>query len=494
MKNFKIRKIENSASLNYSLLYSTVLPELATLDKKEIIALIAVQYLHNFKTNGLNSNMIGNAFNYKAESIKLGLEGLIEKNILLYEDNTLVYNYKYLYEKNRDVVVNMLQILNNTKGQIKVQIGEIKKEIVEAAQNKDFERVIELTKKLGDLENNIVESPKKSKKVKTSEGSTTITNNTKEIVEETQKEADLDVEKEIEHKDTTSTPEAEKPAKIEQKEVIKEDTSNDINKYKNICLELSNYKIPNYEKETSNNTEVDNNKDENKLEMEKSKTENLMKKLLELDNSDLNIKDKIEKINIKVKSWISENKKDYSDKYYLQVALNNYLQSEIDNIIENNKTYNNLPEATEEEKTEINGEYEIENAVDKYAKALEILHSKYVSDKVSKEDITKEFDEFFIYMDKTQANIIEVYRSLKHKFEKNMVKDIPTPTQKEQKEAVLDVKKETENKDTTSTPKAEKTPLNSVEKHKDEFARVREEALKTEKNNEEVTSFFDNII
>src|SRR5690606_19542450 len=100
MKNFKIKKIENSASLNYSLLYSTVLPELATLDKKEIIALIAVQYLHNFKTNGLNSNMIGNAFNYKAESIKLGLEGLIEKNILLYEDNTLVYNYKYLYEKN----------------------------------------------------------------------------------------------------------------------------------------------------------------------------------------------------------------------------------------------------------------------------------------------------------------------------------------------------------------------------------------------------------
>ena len=172
--------------------------------------------------------------------------------------------------------------------------------------------------------------------------------------------------------------------------------------------------------------------------MEKSKTENLMKKLLELDNSDLNIKDKIEKNNIKVKSWISENKKYYSNSFYCQEALNNYLQSEIDNIIENNKTYNSLPEATEEEKTEINGEYEIENAVDKYAKALEILHSKYVSDKVSKEDITKEFDEFFEYMEKTQENIIEVYRSLKHKFEK----------------------------------------------HKDKFARVREEALKTEKNNE----------
>lgn len=33
-----------------------------------------------------------------------------------------------------------------------------------------------------------------------------------------------------------------------------------------------------------------------------------------------------------------------------------------------------------------------------------------------------------------------------------------------------------------------------LKKYKDEFVRMREEALKTEENNEEVTSFFDNII
>lgn len=458
MTNFTIKKLESLKGIGYSVIHSTLLPELKRLNKSEIVCLIIMNYLHDFKDQNFSYYNIGIAFDIKYDTVKAGFEGLQEKNIITIEDNLVALNSKYFNEKNLVEKKIFESIMNNTKNSIGDRLEGLNKKMGEALKNGDTELALKINDEILLLSKSI-KNPESKKETATIE------------VEETQKEAVLDVEKEIEHKDTTSTPEAEKQAETIQKEVIKEDTSND--------------------------TEVDNNEeDENKLKMEKNKTENLMTKLLELDNSNVSVKDKIEKINIKVKSWLIENKKYYSNPFYRQEALNNYLQSEIDNIIENNKIYNNLPEATEEEKTEINGEYEIENSYDKYAKALEILHSKYVSDKVSKEYITKEFDEFFEFgMDKTQANIIEVYKILKYKFEKNMVKVIPTPAPEETtKEAVLDVVKEIQVKDTPVAPEAEKTALNGVEKYKDEFARMREEALKTEKNNEEVTSFFDNII
>lgn len=457
MTNFTIKKIESLKGIGYSVIHSTLLPELKRLNKSEIVCLIIMNYLHDFKDQNFSYYNIGIAFDIKYDTIKAGFEGLQEKNIITIEDNLVALNSKYFNEKNLVEKKIFESIVNNTKNSIGDRLEDLNKKMGEALKIGDTELALKINDEILLLSKSI-KNPKSKKETTTIE------------VEKTQKETVLDVKEEIEHKATTSTPEAEETAKTEQKEVIKEDTSND--------------------------TEVDNNEeDENKLKMENNKTENLMNKLLELDNSNVSVKDKVEKINIKVKSWLIENKKYYSNPFYCQEALNNYLQSEIDNIIENNKTYNSLPETTEEEKTEINGEYEIENSYDKYAKALEILHSKYVSDKISKEYITKEFNEFFEFgMEKTQANIIQVYKNLKYKFEKNMVKDIPTPAPEEQKEAVLDVVKEIQVKDTPETKEAEKTALNGIEKYKNLFEAARMEALKTEENNEEVTRFFDNII
>lgn len=244
-----------------------------------------------------------------------------------------------------------------------------------------------------------------------------------EEVEETTKEADLieavlNDKKEIEHKDTTSTPEAEKPAKTGQKEVIKEDTSNDINKYRNLSLELNNYQIPTYKEDTSNDTEVDNKEEVKTNEMITQETVDLFNELLQLtEGTDLNSKK--ENIRIKISDWKRRNEKNYSSDYYRDIALNQFLKEEI----ENYKIYDTVSDVEEVKVIEdySNEETRIRNSNDSYAEALKILINRYSNDNLNEEEITKEFNSFFgtFYEKKSLNDVLFVYEQVRSKYGKN---------------------------------------------------------------------------
>ena len=241
----------------------------------------------------------------------------------------------------------------------------------------------------------------------------TITNTTKEIkaekqpkietttieVEEAQKEAVLDVKEEFEHKDTTSTPEAKKPAKTEQKEIIKEDTSNDINKYKNLFNELNSFQIKNNDEiiETSDKKFEDDN-------IKKIKTNEMVTQENFKMINELALLEGKEEVAFKIKEFTLKNK--FSNEYYQNEALNRFLKDEL----EKHTIYKEVEEMP------LNTLKNDESKVIMHTKedAIKYLVEKYGEN--LKETLEKEFDEFLEFTD----DIKYIFNSLNHKYEKRV--------------------------------------------------------------------------
>lgn len=237
----------------------------------------------------------------------------------------------------------------------------------------------------------------------------TITNITKETkaekqdatieVEETQKEADLDVEREIEHKDTTSTLEAENTAKTEQKEVIKEDTSNDINKYKNLFNELNSFQIKNNDEiiETSDKKFEDDN-------IKKIKTNEMVTQENFKMINELALLEGKEEVAFKIKEFTLKNK--FSNEYYQNEALSRFLKGEL----EKHTIYKEVEEmplnTLKNDKSKVimhTKEDAIKYLVEKYGENL-------------KETLEKEFDEFLEFTD----DIKYIFNTLNYKYGKRV--------------------------------------------------------------------------
>src|SRR5690554_6854734 len=243
--------------------------------------------------------MIYTALKINPKTFSKSINELVEAGYLTISDDLMMLNISKMV---KDIhTINTSQIMPILK---KGKINELEDLIIEKDKKhfKTLEKLIAVgvadendLKEYEELKTLLYGSDDKEDDLEVNEQET-ITNTTTEIkaeeqpktvkketiieeVEETTKEADLDVEEETEHKDTTSTPEAEKTAKTEQKEVIKEDTSNDINKYRNLSLELNNYQIPTYKEDTSNDTEVDNKEEVKTYEMITQETVNLFNEL-----------------------------------------------------------------------------------------------------------------------------------------------------------------------------------------------------------------------
>lgn len=206
--------------------------------------------------------------------------------------------------------------------------------------------------------------------------------------------------------------------RIDDIQEVIEDTSNNINKYKNLCSELTNYQIPNYE-DTSNKIEVDNIEENNTNKQ--MATEDVMKLMIELVKfTDGNTeKEKAEKVKLKVSDWVRRNKENYSNRFYQDLATIEFLKEEI----ANNKIYDTVYDVKEVKVIE-DCSYEetrIRNSNDSYAEALKILINRYSSDNLNEEEITKEFNSFFgaFYEKKSLNDVLFVYEQVRSKYNKN---------------------------------------------------------------------------
>lgn len=437
MTNFRIKKLESLKGIGYSPIHSTLLPELKRLNKSEIVCLIIMNYLHDFKDQNFSYYNIGNAFDIKYDTIKAGFEGLQEKNIITIEDDLVALNSKYFNEKNLVKKKIIDSIMNNTKNSIGDRLEGLNKEMGEALKNGDTELALKINDEIlllsksikkdktsehdsNDVSNTNLENNFNNTKtedyvttIRTDSNTINTSNNSNDNHISSNEEK---TEEDLSFQDGEDGFGEDRIDDIQEDEEVIEDTSNDINKYKNLNLELLDYHIPNYE-DTSNDNEVDNKEEVKTNEMITQETVDLFNELLLLtEGTDLNSKK--ENIRIKISDWKRRNEKNYSSNYYRDIALNQFLKEEIANY----KIYDTVPDV-EEVKVIEDYSYEetkIRNSNDSYAEALKILINRYSNDNLNEEEITKEYNSFFgtFYEKKSLNDVLFVYEQVKSKYNK----------------------------------------------------------------------------
>jgi len=439
MTNFRIKKLESLKGIGYSVIHSTLLPELKRLNKSEIVCLIIMNYLHDFKDQNFSYYNIGVAFGIKYDTIKAGFEGLQEKNIITIEDDLVALNSKYFNEKNLVEKKIIESIINNTKNSIGDRLESLNKKMSEALKNGDTELALKINDEIlllsksikkdktsehdsnnvfnTNLENNF-NNTKTEDYVTTIRTDSNTINTTYNFNDNHISSNDEETKEDIYFQYGEDGFGEDRNDDMQEDEEVIEDTSNDINKYKNLCLELTNYQIPNYEKDTSNKFEVDNIEEVKTYEMITQETVDLFNELLQLtEGADINSKK--ENIRIKISDWKRKNEKNYSSNYYRDIALNRFLKEEI----ENYKIYDTVPDVEEVKVIEDYSfeETKIRNSNDSYAEALKILINRFSNDNLNEEEITKEFNSFFgtFYEKKSLNDVLFVYEQVRSKYSKN---------------------------------------------------------------------------
>lgn len=408
VKNYAFSKISQGIE---------ILENITLLEMKTIMFLTSFQNLptssNKTKLRRIDTqDQIIKCINTNRKSFNSTIKSLEKKNYLIITDDEYILNVDQIEKDVQNVWEN--KVLSILKDDAKFELT--------AEQQDSFDQLERMIsagianekdiKKYNRLKTLLYGGDDKEDDLEANEQETT-TNTTTEIkaeeqpkketttieVEETQKEADLDVEKEIEHKDTTSTPEAEKQAETEQKEVIKEDTSNDISKYKNLFNELNSFQIKNNDDEiietSDKKIEDDNNKKIKTNEMVTQENFKMINELALLEGK--------EEVAFKIKEFGLKNK--YSNEYYQNEALNRFLKDEL----EKHTIYKEVEEIplntleNDESMVMHTKEDAIQYLVEKYGENL-------------KETLEKEFDEFLEFND----DIKYIFNTLNYKYGKRV--------------------------------------------------------------------------